>query len=94
MSATAPSLTRGEVRRWDWTSESGAWTLGIESAEYGLVCSIQVVAVRKCGRVERIGVTHWPAGWRIMQRDLDIPEGLRRDAMRLAQNAGRQWWGW
>ncbi|MUL61009.1 hypothetical protein B5P44_00215 [Mycobacterium sp. CBMA 213] len=70
-----------------------SWTLEVESAEYGLIPTMNVTAVSKCGRVERFAVSLWPAGWRILQRDLNIPASVRREAIQLAKQLAGHWWG-
>jgi hypothetical protein len=62
-----------------------AWTITAVSAEWGMVPNVEIVATRKCGRVERFSVSRWFTGWKILTLDLNIPATVRRDAFALAR---------
>lgn len=62
-----------------------AWTLEIEGAQWGTVPSVNFVARRNCGREERFEASLWPAGWRVLRTNLDVPDAVRREAVRIAR---------
>lgn len=62
-----------------------AWTLTGDYVD-GLVGTLTVTAIRKCGRVEQFTVFRFPAGWRC--NATNVPKAVVRDALRWA----REWW--
>ncbi len=67
-----------------------AWDVAIESAEYGTVMFVNVVATRKCGRIERFSVSHWPAGWRLGANN--VPAAVSSAAMKLVKETYAGWY--
>lgn len=65
--------------------QSGAWTLTVTNAEWGMVPSVWITATRKCGRTEEFTVSRWFTGWKILRHGLVLPASVRHDAFALAR---------
>lgn len=67
---------------------AGAWALEAIDWTDGTVGSLTVRATRKCGRVEDLIVSLWPAGWRFMQLHHNLPKSVVAATLRLAKDTG------